>query len=714
MFDEKAVERTIGGRLIRISTGKMARQADSAVVVQCEGSVVLVTAVSSDEPRVGQSFFPLTVDVEEKMYAAGKIPGGFIKREGRPSETAILTARLIDRPIRPCFPEGFFNEVQIIATMLSVDQINPPDVLALVGASTALTLSDIPFEGSIAGCRIARVDGAWVMNPTFEQIEQGDLDMIVAGDRDSIVMVEGEADEVSERELLECFKFAHDRIIELIDLQAELAKIAARPKYEPTLFKVEEELAAAVREFAFEKLQSALVEMDKHSREANVKEIKKATIEFLSEKFEESDSDIGKVLYSLEKEIVRGNILDRGLRPDGRKPEEIRPISVEVGLLPRTHGSGLFTRGQTQVLSVLTLGAIGENQMLDGLGVEESKRYLHHYNFPPFCTGETGFMRGPKRRDIGHGALAERSLAKMIPAEVEFPYTVRIVSEVLESNGSSSMASVCGSTLALMDAGVPIKAPIAGVAMGLIHEDGKAVVLTDIQGIEDFLGDMDFKVAGSAKGVTALQMDIKGKTSFDILETALEQARESRLFILNKMLEVIGEPRSELSEYAPRVFTMSIKTDKIREVIGPQGKVIREIIAQTETMIDIEDDGTIFITAKDMAGGEKAKKMIEDIVRDVEVGEEYMGRVTRIMGFGAFVEVLPGKEGLVHISRLAGHRIEKVEDVVKVGDKIMVKVIEIDDQGRVNLAAILAGGVEAGPPPGSGDRRPDRGRPRSR
>lgn len=713
MFEEKFVEREIGGKLIRMSTGKMARQADGAVLVQCEGTVVLVTAVGADEPREGQSFFPLTVDVEEKMYAAGKIPGGFIKREGRPSENSILTARLIDRPIRPCFPDGFFNEIQIIATIMSVDQINPFDVFALLGASAALSISNIPFDGPVAAVRVGRVDGQWIANPNFSEIEMGGFDMLIAGNRDSIVMVEGETEQATEEEVLECFEFARKYITELIELQDELHKIAGREKYEPVLITVDAEIEQEVRKFATDKMASALVETDKLTREANVKAVKEQTVAALAECFEEREADIGKVLYKIEKEIVRSNIISRALRPDGRKPDEVRPINVEVGIFPRTHGTGLFTRGQTQVLSTLTLGAVGENQMLDGLGVEDSKRYIHHYNFPPFCVGETGFMRGPKRRDIGHGALAERALLKVVPSEVEFPYTIRIVSEVLESNGSSSMASVCGSTLALMDAGVPISAPVAGVAMGLICEGDDYQILTDIQGIEDFLGDMDFKVAGTRTGITAMQMDIKGQVNMEILKDALMRAKTGRLHILDKMLSVIPEPRPELSEYAPRVFTMIIDKDKIREVIGPQGKIIREIIAQTDTIIDIEDDGTVFITAKDMAGGEKAREMIEQIVKEVEVGERYLGTVVKTTTFGAFVELLPGKDGLVHISRLAGRRIEKVEDVVRVGDKILVDVIEIDDQGRVNLAAVLSEGEQRQGHSGDrphGDRRPPRNR----
>lgn len=710
MLEEKFVERQIGGKTIRMSTGMLARQAGGAVVVQCEGTVVLVTAVGAPEPREGQGFFPLTVDVEEKMYAAGKIPGGFIKREGRPSETSILTARLIDRPIRPCFPDGFFNEIHIIATVMSVDQVNPPDTLALIGASAALTISDIPFKGPIAGVRIGRNNDNWTINPTYEEIEASDIDMIIAGDRQAITMVEGEARQVEEAYILESFEAAHAIIQELIDMQEELRKIAGKDKYEPMLVKVPEEITAAAKELAESQLGEVLIGTDKQMREQNVKKVKDAAREAMLVKFPDNESYINSALYALEKELVRRNILEKGIRPDGRTPDDIREIYCEVGFLPRTHGSGLFTRGQTQVLSALTLGAMGDEQMIDGLGVEESKHYLHHYNFPPFSVGETGFMRGPKRRDIGHGALSERALIPVIPHELEFPYTIRIVSEVLESNGSSSMASVCGSTLALMDAGVPIKAPVAGIAMGLIREGDKFQVLSDIQGVEDFLGDMDFKVAGTKDGVTAMQMDIKGEISLEIIKIAIEKAHAGRMHILGKMLEVISEPRSELSEYAPRVFTMTIHVDKIREVIGPQGKVIRGIIAETDTSIDIEDDGTVFITAKDMAGGEKAKQMINQIVKDPEIGEQYMGTVVKTTTFGAFVELLPGKDGLVHISRLAGRRIDKVEDVVNVGDKLLVEVIDIDDNGRVSLSAVLGDGQK--PQRDEGNRGSDRPRPR--
>lgn len=691
----QSIEVELADRALKIETGKLAKQADGAVTVRCGDTIVLVTVVGSKEPLEGVDFFPLVVDVEERMYAAGKIPGGFIKREGRPSEKSILNARLIDRPIRPSFPKGFRNEVQIIATILSVDQINPPDVLALVGASAALTISEIPFENPIAGVRVGYVDGQWIINPTFQELEKSDIDVIVAGNKNAILMVEAGAQEVSEDIIAEALQRGHEAAKAIIEKLEEFREVAGAPKWELIVANADETIAEEVEKLVLPKTREAFKIADKQSREAEMERIRKQVKEeMLADEPEtsEKEQDIDQTLAKIEKKEARRMILEEYVRVDGRGLDEIRPISCEIAVLPRTHGTGLFTRGQTQALTVLTLGTVGENQMLDGLGVEESKRFLHHYNFPPFSTGDIGMMRGPRRREIGHGALAERALAPVIPAEPEFPYTIRLVSEVLESNGSSSMASVCGSTLALMDAGVPIKAPVAGIAMGLVKEDDKVAILTDILGMEDALGDMDFKVAGTKAGITALQMDMKVEgVDSKILREALEDARKARLFILEKIEKVISEPRPEVSEFAPRIFSLKIAQDKIREVIGPGGKIIRGIIEETGATIDIQDDGTIFIGSRDEASGQKAREMIELITRDAKKGEQYLGTVTKTTGFGAFVEILPGKEGLVHISRLARRRIAKVEDVVRVGDKILVEVVDIDRQGRISLGAVDKG-----------------------
>ncbi|MDI6822081.1 MAG: polyribonucleotide nucleotidyltransferase [Actinomycetota bacterium] len=677
------------GKIITLEAGRLARQANGAVIVQCEGTMVIVTAVASDEPLEDVDFFPLTVDVEEKMYAAGKIPGGFIKREGRPSEKSILNARLIDRSIRPIFPEGFRNEVQIIATIVSADQINPPDILGLIGASVALTISDIPFNGPIGAVRVSRVGERWIINPTYQELEHSDIDVVVAGNKNGILMVEAGAKEVDEESILQAMEEGQKAIIKLIEFQEEFQKEVGVHKRAIPLIETDPQVEKAVREFATSRLKKAIRIADKLNREQAVEKIREETLEEFLPTYEEKEQDIVKILTKMEKEETRRMILEEKIRSDGRDWDEIRPISCEVGILPRTHGSGLFTRGQTQVLSVATLGTVGEEQLLDGLGVEESKRFLHHYNFPPFSTGEVGFMRGPRRREIGHGALVERALAPVIPEESEFPYTIRLVSEVLESNGSTSMASVCGSTLALMDAGIPIKAPVAGIAMGLVKEKGKVAILMDILGVEDALGDMDFKVAGTAKGITALQMDLKIEgVGREILEKALTQAQKARLFILDKMTSVIAKPREKLSPFAPRIITMRISTDKIRDIIGPAGKTIHSIIDETGVTIDIEDDGTVFIASKDEVSGERARQMIEMITKEIKVGERYIGRVTRTTSFGAFVEILPGREGLVHISKLSKGRIRRVEDVVKVGDKIPVEVIEIDRLNRISLAAV--------------------------
>ncbi|NPV78989.1 MAG: polyribonucleotide nucleotidyltransferase [Firmicutes bacterium] len=688
---QHCLDMILGGRRLSLETGKVAKQANGSVWVRYGDTVVLVTACASKEPREGIDFFPLIVDYEERLYAVGKIPGGWIKREGKPSEAATLSARMIDRPIRPLFPQGFRNDVQVVATVLSVEHDNPPDIPALIGASCALTISDIPFAGPIGGVRVGRVDGEFVINPTVEQIERSDLSLVVAGTKDAILMVEAGANEVPESVIIDAIMFGHESIKEIIELQERLQQVAGVPKMPVVLYEVNADIEAKVRELAQDRLREAIKGTDKLAREELIESIKEEVAnvmrEELQDQYELYEKDVKAVLEKIVKEEVRSLIINFKARPDGRALDEIRPISCEVGVLPRVHGSGLFTRGQTQVLTALTLGAIGEEQMLEDLTEEESKRYIHHYNFPPFSVGEVRPIRGAGRREIGHGALAERALFPVIPDENDFPYTIRLVSEVLESNGSTSQASVCGSTLALMDAGVPIKRPVAGIAMGLVKENDEVAILSDIQGIEDALGDMDFKVAGTEKGVTAIQMDIKIQgISKDILERALEQARVGRMFILSKMLEVIPEPRKELSPYAPRMISMEISPDKIRDVIGPGGKVIRKIIDETGVKIDVEDDGRIFIASQDVEAGMKAREMIQSLTADVEVGKIYTGTVTRIMNFGAFVEILPGKEGLVHISELARERVSRVEDVVKVGDPVLVKVVDIDRQGRINLS----------------------------
>ncbi len=677
----------VAGRELVVETGKVAQQANGSVMIKYEDTVILVTATASKKPREGVDFLPLTVDYEEKLYAVGKIPGGFIKREGKPSEKAILSARLIDRPLRPLFPKNLRNDVQVIATVLSVDQDNMPDILAINGASCALCISDIPFDGPVGAVSVGLVNGEYVINPTVEESEKSRLRLSVAGTKDAVLMVEAGADEVSEDEMLNAILYGHEEIKKIIAFQEEIIKEVGKPKMEIVTDDENEELEKAVREFATEKILKAIRIFDKTEREDCLDKIAEETILNFQEAYPESDKQITEILTTITKEEVRKMISYEGIRPDGRTAKEIRPIWCEVGVLPRTHGSGLFTRGQTQVLTVATLGALGDVQILDGLGIEESKRYMHHYNFPPYSTGETRPMRGPGRREIGHGALAERALEPMIPPEEDFPYTIRLVSEVLSSNGSSSMASVCGSTLALMDAGVPIKAPVSGVAMGLIKQEDKVTILTDIQGMEDFYGDMDFKVAGTRNGITAIQMDIKIKgIDRDILKTALEQAREGRLYIMDKMLAVIPEPRKELSPYAPRIFTTTIDPEKIRDIIGPGGKTINKIISETNTKIDIEEDGKVYIAAPDESAGVKALEIINKITQDVEVGKIYMGKVMRTTNFGAFAEILPGKEGLIHISKLSSERVKRVEDVVKVGDEILVKVTDIDKQGRINLS----------------------------
>lgn len=678
----------LAGRQLTVETGQLAKQANGAVLVRYGDTAVLSTATASKEAK-NVDFFPLTVNYEERLYAVGKIPGGFIKREGRPSEKAILASRLIDRPIRPLFADGFRNEVQVVSIVMSVDQDCSSEMAAMLGSSLALSISDIPFEGPIAGATVGRINGEFVINPTVEQQEQSDIHLVVAGTKDAINMVEAGADQVPEETMLEAIMFGHDEIKRLIAFQEEIVQAVGKEKSEVKLYEVNADLNQAVREMAEEDMHSAIQVHEKHAREDAINEVKKRVIEHYEA--EEADADtlgqVNEILYKIVKEEVRRLITVEKIRPDGSKGDEIRPLASEVGILSRTHGSGLFTRGQTQALSICTLGALGDVQILDGLGVEESKRFMHHYNFPSFSVGETRPMRGPGRREIGHGALGERALEPVIPSEKDFPYTVRLVSEVLESNGSTSQASICGSTLAMMDAGVPLKAPVAGIAMGLVKSGEHYTILSDIQGMEDHLGDMDFKVAGTAQGVTALQMDIKiDGLSREILEEALQQAKIGRVHILNHMLSVIAEPRTELSAYAPKIITMTINPDKIRDVIGPSGKQINKIIEETGVKIDIEQDGTVFISSINQEMNDKAKKIIEDIVREVQVGEIYEGKVKRVEKFGAFVELFSGKDGLVHISELALERVGKVEDVVKIGDVITVKVIEIDKQGRVNLS----------------------------
>ncbi len=676
------------GRPLIIEIGHMAKQANGACLVRYGDSAVLCTATASKEPKQ-VDFFPLTVNYEERLYSVGKIPGGFIKREGRPSEQAILSSRLIDRPIRPLFPEGFRNEVQVVSLVMSVDQDCSTELAAMLGSSIALSISDIPFNGPIAGVTVGRVDGKFVINPTVEQSEKSDMHLTVAGTKDAINMVEAGANEVPEEVMLEAIMFGHEEIKRLIEFQEEIVQAVGKEKMEVELFEIDPEIESRVRELCEKDIKQAIQVPEKLARDEAIEDVKNSVLEIYEE--EEADEDtlkqVNTVLDNLVKEEVRRLITVEKIRPDGRKADEIRPLYSEVGLLPRAHGSGLFTRGQTQALSVCTLGALGDVQVLDGLGLEESKRFMHHYNFPPFSVGETGRIGAPGRREIGHGALGERALEPVIPSEREFPYTIRLVSEVLESNGSTSQASICGSTLALMDAGVPIKAPVAGIAMGLVKSGDNYTILTDIQGMEDHLGDMDFKVAGTSKGVTALQMDIKIEgLSREILEEALIQARNGRLQILDHMLKTISKPRKQLSKFAPKILSMQINPDKIGDVIGPSGKQVKRIIEETGVKIDIEQDGMIYISSPDTEMNKKAQKMIEEIVKDVEVGKVYLGKVKRIEKFGAFVEIFNGKDGLVHISELAKERVGRVEDVVKPGDEILVKVTEIDKHGRINLS----------------------------
>lgn len=692
-FEEYRTFKTaVGGRLLQLEIGKVCEQANGQVMVRYGDTVVNVTATANDSVRQDIDFFPLSVDYEERMYAAGKIPGGFIKREGRQSENAILASRLIDRPIRPLFPKGFYNEVQIVATVMSIDYDCAPEIMAMIGSSVALSISDIPFDGPTASVLVGLVDGEFIINPTSEQKAVSDLHLVVSGTKEAVMMVEAGAKEVKEDVMLEAIMFAHAEIIKLVEFIEEVVREVGKPKKDFALNKVSEEIDQAVRAYASDKMRAAIQTKDKMERLDNMDAVEVETKEYFADIYPDNKKDIGSVLYSITKEQVRSLILDDGIRPDNRKLDEIRPIWCETSFLPRAHGTGLFKRGQTQVLSVLTLGPLGESQTIDTISEETTKRYMHYYNFPPYSVGEAKPMRGAGRREIGHGVLAERALVPVLPSVDDFPYAIRIVSEVLSSNGSTSQASVCGSTLALMDAGVPIKAPVAGIAMGLIERveaDGssKIAILSDIQGMEDFLGDMDFKVAGTAEGITAIQMDIKVHgLSRKILQDALTQAHEGRIHIMEQMMEEIAEPRPELAPYAPRIITMYIDPDKIRTVIGPGGKTINKIIAETGVKIDIDDTGRIFIAAPDMECAQKGVKAIELLTKEVEAGEIYDGTVTRLMTFGAFIEILPGKEGLLHISKMSKERVDKVEDVMNVGDVVRVKVTEIDSQNRINLS----------------------------
>jgi polyribonucleotide nucleotidyltransferase len=677
----------VADKRLSIETGRVAEQANGAVILRQGDTVVLSTAVMAKEPRAGIDWFPLTCDYEEKLYAAGKIPGAFMRREGRPSETAILASRLTDRPLRPLFPEGFRLDVQVVSTVLSVDQENDPTILSINGASTALVISDIPFGGPVGAVRMGLLDGKIVVNPSLSRMGESELDLVVAGTADAILMVEAGAKGVTEQTVLEALELAHNAIKGICAAQVELQQQVGREKREWIPAMYPPQMLEIVGEYLALRLDPVLYKADKATREADIDDLRTKTIVELGERFPEHVEILGKLFDKALKDRVRERIVEEGVRIDGRGLKDVRNITVEVGVLPRTHGSGLFTRGQTQALTIATLGSMSDQQKIDGLTDETSKRYMHHYNFPPFSVGEARPLRGPGRREIGHGALAERALLAVVPPVEEWPYTMRLVSEILSSNGSTSMASVCGSTLALMDAGVPIKSPVAGIAMGLVTREGKFAVLTDIQGVEDNLGDMDFKVAGTRDGITALQMDIKIKgLTHEIFAQALEQAREARLFVLDKMLAVLPRPRTEMSPYAPRITTIMINPDKIRDIIGPGGKMIRKITEETGAQIDVEDDGRVFIAAVDQEGGKRAIDWIKGLTDEVEVGKIYKGKVVRIMPFGAFVEVLPNQDGLVHISKLTDHRVERVEEVANVGDEIVVKATEVDSQGRLNLS----------------------------
>ncbi len=686
MVENHVFKMELGGRELIVESGKYCGQAGGSCIVRCGETAVMVTATAAKEPREGIDFFPLSIEFEEKMYSVGKIPGGFIKREGRPSEKAILSCRLIDRPLRPLFPKGYFNDVQVIATVLSVDPEIPPEVYAMIGSSVALSIAGVPFQGPTGSVVVGMVDGKYIINPDSAQREASRMHLTVSGTKDAIMMVEAGAKEVTESEMLEAILFAHEEIKKICAFISNIKEEIGKPEAPYELYHVPEELDAQVREKFYDRMRWAMDTFDRTERETREAQVKAEAAEYFAEAFPDSKADIDNSLYAVMKEIVREKIVKEGVRPDGRGYEDVRPIWCETGLFARTHGSAVFTRGQTQVMNLVTLGPLGDGQTLDGISDETFKRYMHQYNMPPYSTGEAKPLRSANRREIGHGALAERAIVPMLPSEEEFPYAIRAVSEVLSSNGSTSQASICASSLALMDAGVPMKKPVAGTAMGLIKQEDQVVVLTDIQGLEDFLGDMDFKVAGTDKGITAIQMDIKIKgIDKEILERALAQALRGRLHILGKMNEVLPEARKELSKYAPKITQFTINPDKIREVIGSGGKTINKIIADTGVKIDIEDDGRVSIATEDAAAAAKAKAIIMGIARDIKAGDVYKGKVTRIIPIGAFVELAPGKEGMVHISKLAKERVEKVEDVVKEGEEILVKVLGIDEKHRINL-----------------------------
>ncbi|MBW2056023.1 MAG: polyribonucleotide nucleotidyltransferase [Deltaproteobacteria bacterium] len=683
---EKKLSTEVGGKTLTIETGKVAKQADGSAMVWLGETVVLVTAVSSDKTRPGIDFFPLTVNYQEMTYAAGRIPGGFFKREGRPSDRETLASRFIDRTIRPLFPKGFKNETQIIATVLSADQENDPAVMAIVGASAALVISDIPFLGPIGGVRVGRVDGSLICNPTTSELERSDIDLIIAGNREGITMVEGGGSQVREEEMLEALLFGYESLAPTLEIQDRLASLVGRPKREVPQVD-DREWVEKVKSYAAGALQEAYRIRGKLERQSRLNEVVERTVEELAGEDEEARERVLDAVKTVERSLVREAMLRTNRRIDGRGFSDIRPISCEVGILPRTHGSGLFTRGETQVLAVTTFGTAADEQKIESITGESYKTFMLHYNFPPFCVGETAMLRAPSRREIGHGALAERAILPVLPSDEEFPYTIRMVSEVLESNGSSSMATVCGGSLSLMDAGVPIKAAVAGIAMGLVKEGDRVEILSDILGDEDHLGDMDFKVAGTERGVTALQMDIKVPgISREILERALGQAREGRLYILEKMNETIAEPRAEISVYAPRITTIHIKPEKIRDVIGPGGKNIRAIIEETGVKIDVEDSGMVTIASPDKEAVEEAIAMVKKLTQEVEVGALYLGKVKRVLDFGAIVEIFPGVDGLVHISQIANERIRAVSDVLKEGDEVLVKVLEVEHNGRIRLS----------------------------
>ncbi|MEG1964383.1 MAG: polyribonucleotide nucleotidyltransferase [Clostridia bacterium] len=688
MKESKIFKTTIGGREVSVEIGGYCGQTNGSCFVRCGDTVVMVNATMSKEVKPGQDFFPLTVDYEEKMYAIGKIPGGFKKREGKASDKAILVSRLIDRPLRPLFPKGFFNDVTVIATALSVDTDIPPEVYAMVGSSIALSISDIPFAGPTGSVIVGYVDGKYIINPNAEQREKSRLSLSLSGTKDAIMMVEAGANEITEDEMVQAILFGHEEIKKIVAFVEDIAKEVGKPKQTVALYQPNENIYTDVRAYANEKMDYAIDTFDRQEREVREEALNNDCLEHFAEQYPDGARDILDTLYYLKKEKVRAKILKDGIRPDGRTLTEVRPIWCEVGVLPRVHGSAVFTRGQTQALTTATLGTISEVQKLEGLDDEVFKRYIHHYNFPPYSVGEAKTSRGPGRREIGHGALAERALEPVLPSEQVFPYAIRTVSEILSSNGSTSQASICGSTLALMQAGVPLKAPVAGCAMGLISTEDKSqiAILTDIQGLEDFLGDMDFKVAGTAKGITAIQMDIKIKgIDEQILRKALAQSYDGRMFILGKMLEVISEPSKELSKYAPKIISFSIDVDKIKDVIGSGGKTINKIIDETGVKIDISEDGTVFIACIDQSRADRAKEIIESIVKDFEAGEIVTGKITRIMQFGAIVDIAPTKDGMIHISKLSSERVEKVEDVVKMGDLVECKIMKVDDRGKIEL-----------------------------